>query len=68
MSAASMLDYEPYLSESGLKPSRPRVETSRETHHTMFHFIYKDKDIGVSTKLSQGEREIGIALIKRMRA
>ncbi|HEX8407653.1 MAG TPA: hypothetical protein VF883_02235 [Thermoanaerobaculia bacterium] len=42
--------------------------TSRETHHTMFHFIHDGKDVGVSTKISQGEREIGIGLIKRMRA
>jgi hypothetical protein len=42
--------------------------TARESHHTMFHFIHDGKDVGVSTKISHGEREIGIGLVKRMRA
>jgi predicted RNA binding protein YcfA (HicA-like mRNA interferase family) len=42
--------------------------SARESHHTMYHFLYEGKDIGVFTKISHGEREIGIGLIKRMRA
>jgi hypothetical protein len=34
----------------------------------MFHFYHDGKDVGITTKISQGEREIGIGLIKRMRA
>lgn len=41
--------------------------TSRESHHTYFHFIHNGRDIGVTTKLSHGEREIGSPLISRMR-
>ncbi len=39
----------------------------RENDHTHYHFIYEGRDIGVSTKISHGEREIGIGLVKRMR-
>ena len=39
----------------------------RETHHTYFHFRHQGKDVGITTKISQGEREIGIGLAKRMR-
>jgi predicted RNA binding protein YcfA (HicA-like mRNA interferase family) len=40
---------------------------AHEAHHTMYHFLYRGKDIGVATKISHGEREIGFGLIKRMR-
>jgi hypothetical protein len=39
----------------------------RNTHHTYFHFKYEGRDIGVSTRISQGEKEIGVGLAKRMR-
>lgn len=39
----------------------------RENDHTFYHFRYEGRDVGVSTKISHGEREIGIGLIKRMR-
>jgi len=40
----------------------------RHGDHTYYHFKYKGRDVGVSTKISHGEREIGQGLIKRMRA
>ncbi len=41
---------------------------ARESHHTFFHLKHNGKDVGVSTKISHGEREIGVGLVKRMRA
>ena len=40
---------------------------ARESHHTFYHLKHNGKDVGVSTKISHGEREIGIGLVKRMR-
>ena len=40
----------------------------RQTDHTHYHFKYRGRDVGVATMISHGEREIGIGLIKRMRA
>jgi predicted RNA binding protein YcfA (HicA-like mRNA interferase family) len=40
----------------------------RENDHTYYHFKYKGLDVGVSTMISHGEKEIGIGLVKRMRA
>lgn len=40
----------------------------RENDHTFYHYRHKGRDIGVSTKISHGEREIRIGLVKRMRA
>jgi predicted RNA binding protein YcfA (HicA-like mRNA interferase family) len=40
----------------------------RQNDHTYFHFRYRGRDVGVSTMISHGEKEIGIGLIKRMRA
>lgn len=42
--------------------------TERENDHTFYHYQHKGRDIGVSTKISHGDREIGIGLVKRMRA
>ncbi len=39
----------------------------RENDHTFFHLKYRGKDVGISTKISHGEREIRIGLVKRMR-
>ncbi len=39
----------------------------RENDHSFFHFFYDGKDWGVMTKISHGEKEIGIGLVKRMR-
>lgn len=41
---------------------------SRENDHTYYHYKHEGLDVGVSTKISHGEREIGIALVKRMKA
>lgn len=40
----------------------------RQGDHAYYHFKHKGRDVGVSTKISHGEREIGQGLIKRMRA
>lgn len=40
----------------------------RQNDHTYFHFKYRGRDVGVSTMISHGEKEIGFGLIKRMRA
>jgi hypothetical protein len=40
----------------------------RQSDHTYYHFKYRGRDVGVSTKISQGQKEIGVELIKRMRA
>jgi predicted RNA binding protein YcfA (HicA-like mRNA interferase family) len=40
----------------------------RQNDHTYFHFRYHGRDVGVSTMISHGEKEIGFGLIKRMRA
>jgi predicted RNA binding protein YcfA (HicA-like mRNA interferase family) len=40
----------------------------RQGDHSYYHFKYRGRDIGVSTKISHGEKEIGLGLIKRMRA
>jgi predicted RNA binding protein YcfA (HicA-like mRNA interferase family) len=40
----------------------------RHGDHAYYHFKYQGRDVGVSTKISHGEREIGQGLIKRMRA
>jgi predicted RNA binding protein YcfA (HicA-like mRNA interferase family) len=40
----------------------------RQGDHAYYHFKYRDLDVGVSTKISHGEKEIGLGLIKRMRA
>jgi predicted RNA binding protein YcfA (HicA-like mRNA interferase family) len=42
--------------------------SERENDHTFYHYRYHGRDVGVSTKISHGEREIGIGLVKRMRA
>ena len=39
----------------------------RENDHTYFHFKYEGREVGVITKISHGEREIRLPLIKRMR-
>ena len=39
----------------------------RESHHTYFHFKYEGRDVGVNTKISQGEKEIRDTLITLMR-
>lgn len=40
----------------------------RQGDHAYYHFKYRGCDVGVSTKISHGEREIGPGLSKRMRA
>ena len=40
----------------------------RHGDHAYYHFKYRGRDVGVSTKISHGEKEIGLGLIKRMRA
>jgi predicted RNA binding protein YcfA (HicA-like mRNA interferase family) len=40
----------------------------RENDHTHYHFRHAGKDVGVATMISHGEKEIGVGLIKRMRA
>ena len=40
----------------------------RQGDHAYYHFKYRGCDVGVSTKISHGEKEIGPGLIKRMRA
>jgi hypothetical protein len=40
----------------------------RQGDHAYYHFKYRGCDVGVSTKISRGEREIGPSLSKRMRA
>lgn len=39
----------------------------RESHHSFFHFLIDGKDVGISTKISRGEREIDDSLASRMR-
>ena len=38
----------------------------RQNDHTFFHLIVDGKDAGIFTKISQGEREIGTPLAKKM--
>jgi hypothetical protein len=38
----------------------------RQNDHTFFQLIVDGKDAGVFTKISHGEREIGMPLAKRM--
>jgi predicted RNA binding protein YcfA (HicA-like mRNA interferase family) len=40
----------------------------RQGDHAYYHFKYRGCDVGVSTKISHGEKEIGPGLSKRMRA
>ncbi len=37
-----------------------------QSHHTYYHLYVDGKDVGVFTKISQGEKEIGTPLAKRM--
>jgi hypothetical protein len=39
----------------------------RQGDHAYYHFKYRGCDVGVSTKISHGEKEIGLGLSKRMR-
>ena len=40
----------------------------RQGDHAYYHRKYRGCDVGVSTKISHGEKEIGPGLSKRMRA
>jgi len=40
----------------------------RQGDHAYYRFKYRGCDVGVSTKISHGEKEIGPGLSKRMRA
>jgi predicted RNA binding protein YcfA (HicA-like mRNA interferase family) len=40
----------------------------RQGDHAYYHFKYRGCDVGISTKISHGEKEIGPGLSKRMRA
>jgi len=40
----------------------------RHGDHAYYHFKYRGYDVGVSTKISHGEKEIGPGLSRRMRA
>ena len=40
----------------------------RQGDHAYYHFKYRGCDVGVSTKISHGEKENGAGLSKRMRA
>lgn len=37
-----------------------------ENDHTFFHLYVNEKDVGIFTKISHGEKEIGTPLAKRM--
>jgi predicted RNA binding protein YcfA (HicA-like mRNA interferase family) len=41
--------------------------TSSGGDHVRYHFYYKGKDVGVATRISHGEKEIGVRLAAMMR-
>lgn len=40
---------------------------TEESHHTYYHFRFQGHDIGISTRISHGENELGRPLLGQMK-